>query len=40
MALSNKIALPLWGVEHYVLAAGERGGDGIETDLLAGLNLR
>ncbi len=40
MALSNKIALPLIGVEHYVLAAGQRGADGIETDLLAGLNLR
>ncbi len=40
MALSNKIALPLWGVEHYVLAAGERGSDGIENDLLAGLNFR
>lgn len=39
MALSNKIALPLWGIEHYVLAAGERGADGVETDLLAGLDL-
>ncbi len=39
MALSNKIALPLWGIEHYVLAAGTRGADGVETDLLAGLNL-
>lgn len=40
MALSNKIVLPLWGVEHYVLAAGAKGADGVETDLLAGLNLR
>lgn len=43
LALSNKIALPLWGIEHYVLAAGaagERREHGVETDLLAGLNLR
>ncbi|HKO34583.1 MAG TPA: N-acetyl-1-D-myo-inositol-2-amino-2-deoxy-alpha-D-glucopyranoside deacetylase [Candidatus Limnocylindria bacterium] len=39
MALSNKIALPLWGIEHYVLAEGRRGADGVETDLLAGLDL-
>lgn len=41
-ALSNNLALPIGGVEHYVLAAGtpgERGGRGWETDLLSGLNL-
>jgi N-acetyl-1-D-myo-inositol-2-amino-2-deoxy-alpha-D-glucopyranoside deacetylase len=41
-ALSNNIALPIGGVEHYVLAAGkpgERDDRGWETDLLAGLNL-
>lgn len=41
-ALSNGFALPIWPTEHYVLAhgaAGERNGDGWETDLLAGLNL-
>lgn len=43
LALSNLVALPLWGTEHYVLAggsAGERDERGVETDLLAGLNLR
>lgn len=43
MALSNKIALPLWGIEYYVLAAGdpgERAEGGVESDLLAGLNLQ
>ncbi|MGV0745439.1 N-acetyl-1-D-myo-inositol-2-amino-2-deoxy-alpha-D-glucopyranoside deacetylase [Mycolicibacterium sp. XJ870] len=42
LALSNKIALPIVGEEHYVLVAGEAGprdGRGWETDLLAGLNL-
>ncbi len=42
LALSNLVALPLWGIEHYVLAAGspgERDGNGVETDLLAGVNL-
>ncbi len=41
-ALSNNVALPLVGDEHYVLAAGdagERDGRGWETDLLAGLGL-
>ncbi|VEG39263.1 N-acetyl-1-D-myo-inositol-2-amino-2-deoxy-alpha-D-glucopyranoside deacetylase [Mycolicibacterium flavescens] len=42
-ALSNNIALPVGGVEHYILAAGtagERDSRGWETDLLAGLDLR
>lgn len=42
-ALSNNLALPLWGIEYYVLAAGtagERDDRGVETDLLAGLNLQ
>lgn len=42
-ALSNKLALPLLGEEHYVLVsgrAGERDQRGWETDLLAGLNLQ
>ncbi|CDO06673.1 N-acetyl-1-D-myo-inositol-2-amino-2-deoxy-alpha-D-glucopyranoside deacetylase [Mycolicibacterium cosmeticum] len=42
LALSNLVALPLWGIEHYVLAAGsagERDANGVETDLLAGVNL-
>lgn len=42
LALSNNIALPLLGDEHYVLVAGEPGERdhrGWETDLLAGLNL-
>ncbi|TPG36128.1 N-acetyl-1-D-myo-inositol-2-amino-2-deoxy-alpha-D-glucopyranoside deacetylase [Mycolicibacterium hodleri] len=41
-ALSNRIALPIAGSEHFVLVegeAGERDGRGWETDLLAGLNL-
>jgi N-acetyl-1-D-myo-inositol-2-amino-2-deoxy-alpha-D-glucopyranoside deacetylase len=41
-ALSNDLALPIAGSEHYVLAAGTAGardGRGWETDLLAGLNL-
>ena len=41
-ALSNNIALPIGGIEHYVLAAGAAGprdDRGWETDLLAGLNL-
>lgn len=41
-ALSNNIALPILGDEHYVLVAGSAGprdGRGWETDLLAGLNL-
>jgi len=41
-ALSNNIALPIGGIEHYVLAAGAPGprdDRGWETDLLAGLNL-
>ncbi|HEY7052492.1 MAG TPA: N-acetyl-1-D-myo-inositol-2-amino-2-deoxy-alpha-D-glucopyranoside deacetylase [Mycobacterium sp.] len=41
-ALSNRIVLPIGGVEHYVLAggqAGERDDRGWETDLLAGVNL-
>ena len=41
-ALSNRIALPIAGSEHFVLVegqSGERDGRGWETDLLAGLNL-
>jgi N-acetyl-1-D-myo-inositol-2-amino-2-deoxy-alpha-D-glucopyranoside deacetylase len=41
-ALSNNIALPIGGAEHYILAAGTPGprdDRGWETDLLAGLNL-
>jgi N-acetyl-1-D-myo-inositol-2-amino-2-deoxy-alpha-D-glucopyranoside deacetylase len=42
LALSNNIALPIVGQEHYILAAGtagERGDNGWETDLLAGIGL-
>ncbi len=41
-ALSNNLALPILGQEHYVLAAGapgDRDERGWETDLLAGLGL-
>ncbi|HKI43246.1 MAG TPA: N-acetyl-1-D-myo-inositol-2-amino-2-deoxy-alpha-D-glucopyranoside deacetylase [Mycobacterium sp.] len=41
-ALSNNLALPIMGSEHYVLAAGsagERDERGWETDLLAGLGF-
>ena len=41
-ALSNNMALPILGHEHYVLAAGaagERDERGWETDLLAGLGF-
>jgi N-acetyl-1-D-myo-inositol-2-amino-2-deoxy-alpha-D-glucopyranoside deacetylase len=41
-ALSNNLALPIVGQEHYILAAGaggERDARGWETDLLAGLDL-
>ncbi len=41
-ALSNNMALPILGQEHYVLAAGSAGDRderGWETDLLAGLGL-
>jgi N-acetyl-1-D-myo-inositol-2-amino-2-deoxy-alpha-D-glucopyranoside deacetylase len=41
-ALSNNMALPILGSEHYVLAvgsAGDRDERGWETDLLAGLGL-
>ena len=41
-ALSNNMALPILGQEHYVLAAGaagERDERGWETDLLAGLGF-
>jgi N-acetyl-1-D-myo-inositol-2-amino-2-deoxy-alpha-D-glucopyranoside deacetylase len=41
-ALSNNMALPILGEEHYVLVAGtagDRDGRGWETDLLAGLDL-
>ena len=41
-ALSNNMALPILGEEHYILvagSAGDRDGRGWETDLLAGLNL-
>ncbi|MGV0806145.1 N-acetyl-1-D-myo-inositol-2-amino-2-deoxy-alpha-D-glucopyranoside deacetylase [Mycolicibacterium setense] len=42
-ALSNNLALPLIGEEHYVLVsgqAGQRDARGWETDLLHGLNLQ
>lgn len=41
-ALSNNLALPIVGQEHYVLAdgtPGDRDARGWETDLLAGLDL-
>ncbi len=41
-ALSNNMALPILGQEHYVLvagSAGKRDGRGWETDLLAGLGF-
>lgn len=41
-ALSNNMALPILGEEHYVLVAGtagDRDERGWETDLLAGLDL-
>ncbi|MCV7192067.1 N-acetyl-1-D-myo-inositol-2-amino-2-deoxy-alpha-D-glucopyranoside deacetylase [Mycolicibacterium brumae] len=41
-ALSNDMALPLVGAEHYKLVVGELGpvgDDGLEQDLLAGLEL-
>jgi N-acetyl-1-D-myo-inositol-2-amino-2-deoxy-alpha-D-glucopyranoside deacetylase len=41
-ALSNNMALPILGEEHYILAAGSAGDRderGWETDLLAGLGL-
>lgn len=41
-ALSNNLALPISGYEHYVLVSGESGARnerGWETDLLAGLDL-
>lgn len=41
-ALSNKIVIPLLSAEHYVLVSGKQGDtadDGLEHDLLAGLNL-
>jgi N-acetyl-1-D-myo-inositol-2-amino-2-deoxy-alpha-D-glucopyranoside deacetylase len=41
-ALSNRVALPILGREHYVLAAGRPGPRderGWESDLLAGLDL-
>lgn len=41
-ALSNNMALPIVGEEHYVLvagSAGDRDERGWETDLLAGLDL-
>jgi N-acetyl-1-D-myo-inositol-2-amino-2-deoxy-alpha-D-glucopyranoside deacetylase len=41
-ALSNNLAVPIVGQEHYILAAGTAGNRderGWETDLLAGLDL-
>jgi N-acetyl-1-D-myo-inositol-2-amino-2-deoxy-alpha-D-glucopyranoside deacetylase len=41
-ALSNNLALPILGQEHFILAAGvagDRDHRGWETDLLAGLDL-
>lgn len=40
--LSNKIIVPILAAEHYVLVSGrpvDRAEDGLEHDLLAGLNL-
>ncbi len=42
IALSNNLALPVVGQEHYILAAGaagDRDDRGWETDLLAGVDL-
>ena len=42
LALSNNLALPIVGQEHYILVAGDAGDRderGWETDLLAGLDL-
>lgn len=42
LALSNNIALPIVGQEHYILAggsAGDRDDRGWETDLLSGVDL-
>ncbi len=41
-ALSNKLVLPVVGLEHYVLAAGQPlpPAGGAHSDLLAGLDLR
>jgi N-acetyl-1-D-myo-inositol-2-amino-2-deoxy-alpha-D-glucopyranoside deacetylase len=42
LALSNNLALPIVGQEHYILAAGaagDRDERGWETDLLAGVEL-
>jgi N-acetyl-1-D-myo-inositol-2-amino-2-deoxy-alpha-D-glucopyranoside deacetylase len=42
LALSNNLALPIVGQEHYILAAGDAGDRderGWETDLLAGVDL-
>jgi N-acetyl-1-D-myo-inositol-2-amino-2-deoxy-alpha-D-glucopyranoside deacetylase len=42
LALSNNLALPVVGQEHYILVAGvagDRDERGWETDLLAGLDL-
>ena len=42
LALSNNLALPIVGQEHYILAvgtAGDRDERGWETDLLAGVDL-
>ena len=39
-ALSNNVGDTAWGVEYYRLAQGtpgDRGPDGLETDLFAGL---
>ena len=41
-ALSNNLALPLLGQEHYILVSGQSGRTdehGCETDLLAGLDV-
>ena len=39
-ALSNNVGSQMWGVEYFRIAHGRRGevdGDGLETDLFAGI---
>ena len=38
-ALSNNMAFPILGLEDYILVGGALGGQGPESDLLAGLDL-
>ncbi|MFF9047870.1 N-acetyl-1-D-myo-inositol-2-amino-2-deoxy-alpha-D-glucopyranoside deacetylase [Streptomyces parvulus] len=37
--LSNNLAQPVLTTEHYELVRGERAGDGVESDLFAGLGV-